>query len=163
MGQGPLQRDKWLGCCGVILSHKTPKIPSSLNKPVPRGSKIVGETEREKKGRSSNHDWLVIIFCCISYVNYHFHVCCFSVRTETYSSVFVCCCEFLQAFFFSSCDRHPVSSCWAHRGKIYATLQSNHLLMWKQWYLPRQNISSQLPVLNLIPSPNKMTLSLVGK
>ena len=118
--QGPLQRDKWLGCCGVILSHRTTKIPSILNKPVPRGSKIVGETEREKKGRSSNHDWLVIIFYCISYMNYHFHVCFFSVRKEACSSVSVCCCGFLCAFFFSPCD--PVSSCRTHRDKIFATV-----------------------------------------
>ena len=120
MGQGPLQRDKWLGCCGVILSQRTTKIPSSLNKLVPRRSKKTGKTKRENKGRSSNHDWLVIIFYCISYMNYHFHVCFFSVRTETYSSVSVCCCGFLQAFFFSSCD--PVSSCRTDRDKIFATV-----------------------------------------
>ena len=38
---------KWL-TCWVFLSYRTPKIPSSLNKHVPRGPKIVGETEREK-------------------------------------------------------------------------------------------------------------------
>ena len=56
MEQGPFQRDNWLGCCKVFLSYRTPKIPSSLNRPVSRGSKIVGKTEREKKGECSDHD-----------------------------------------------------------------------------------------------------------
>ena len=40
----------------VFLSYRTPKIPLSLNRPVSRGSKIVGKTEREKKGECSNYD-----------------------------------------------------------------------------------------------------------
>ena len=52
-------------CCFFFLSSMILKIPSSLNKPVPC-SKIVGKTEREKMRQSSNHDWLVIIFYCIS-------------------------------------------------------------------------------------------------
>ena len=59
--------------CFIFLSNMTLKIPSSLNKPVPY-SKIVGKTEREKMRQSSNHDWLVIIFYCISYMNYHFNI-----------------------------------------------------------------------------------------
>ena len=34
-GQRPLQRDKRVGCRKFFLSHRTSKIPSSLNKPVP--------------------------------------------------------------------------------------------------------------------------------
>ena len=56
MEQEPFQRDNWLGCCKVFLSYRTPKIPSSLNRPVSKGSKIVGKTEREKNGKCSNHD-----------------------------------------------------------------------------------------------------------
>ena len=59
--------------CFIFLSNMTLKIPSSLNKPVPC-SKIVGKTEREKMRQSSNHDWLVIIFYCISYMNYLFNI-----------------------------------------------------------------------------------------
>ena len=70
-----------------FLCNGTLKIPSSLNRLVRLVSKIVGKTEREKKGKSSNHDSLMIICYCISYMNYHFHVCFFAVRTETYSSV----------------------------------------------------------------------------
>ena len=39
---------------GYFLSHRTLKIPSSINKPVP-GSKIVGKTEQEKMREISNH------------------------------------------------------------------------------------------------------------
>ena len=50
-GQGPLQRDERVWCCGFFfLSHGTPKIPSSLNKPVP-GSKIAGKAKRGKSAR----------------------------------------------------------------------------------------------------------------
>ena len=116
MEQEAFKRDNWLRCCKVFLSYRTPKILSSLK----IGSKIVGKTEREKKGEWSNHDWwLVVFFYCIGYIDYHIHVCFFSVRTETYSSVSICCCGFLQSFFFSSCD--PVASCWAHLDTPYAT------------------------------------------
>ena len=69
----------------MFLSHRTGTQNSlSLNhKPVPWGSKIVGKTEWEKKGESSNHDWLVIIFYCIRYMNIHFHLCFSSLQTET--------------------------------------------------------------------------------
>ena len=46
MEQEPFQRDNWLRRCKVFLSYRTPKILSSLK----IGSKIVGKTEREKKG-----------------------------------------------------------------------------------------------------------------
>ena len=49
--QGPLQRDKWAGYCGVFfLSYRTPKIPSSLNKPVP------GSNGAIKSAKVANHD-----------------------------------------------------------------------------------------------------------
>ena len=51
----------------------TLKIASSLNKPIPC-SKLAGKTEREKMRESSNHDWVVIIFYCISYMNYRFNI-----------------------------------------------------------------------------------------
>ena len=46
-GQGPLQRDAQVGCCVFFFCHRTHKISSSLNKPVP-GSKIM-EKRSEKK------------------------------------------------------------------------------------------------------------------
>ena len=47
-GQGSLQRDAQVGCCVFVsLCHRTHKISSSLNKPVP-GSKIM-EKRSEKK------------------------------------------------------------------------------------------------------------------
>ena len=36
---------------GLFWSYRTTKIPSSPSKPVPRGSKIVGKTEREKRAK----------------------------------------------------------------------------------------------------------------
>ena len=56
MDQRPLQRVP----VGYFLSHKTLKIPSSINKPFP-GSKIVGKTEQEKMPEISNRCWLVNI------------------------------------------------------------------------------------------------------
>ena len=55
-------RGRWTKClckkCGYFLSHRTLKIPSSINKPVPC-SKIVGKTEQEKMHEFSNHCCLV--------------------------------------------------------------------------------------------------------
>ena len=49
MEQEPFQRDNWLGCCKVFLSYRTPKIPLGLNRPVSRGSKIVGKRSEKKR------------------------------------------------------------------------------------------------------------------
>ena len=46
--------------------------------PMP-GSKIVGKTE-QKKLLTSNHGWLVNVFFCISFMDYHFNVCFFCVQ-----------------------------------------------------------------------------------
>ena len=61
---------------------------------------------KKKRLVSSNHDWLVIILYCISYMNYHFHARFFSVRTETYSRASVCCCGFLPCYH--AIKFHPV-------------------------------------------------------
>ena len=73
---------------GYSLSHRTLKIPSSINKPVP-GSKIVGKTERKKA--LNFESWLTSepVFYCISYMNYHFNVCLFSVQTDSFLTVYV--------------------------------------------------------------------------
>ena len=78
MDQRPLQR-VWVG---YFLSHRTLKIPSSINKPVP-SSKIAGKWS-EKKREISNHGWLVNIFYRISYIDYHFNVCFFPVQTDAF-------------------------------------------------------------------------------
>ena len=67
MDQRPLQR-VWVG---YFLSHRTLKIPSSINKLVQR-CKIQGKWS-EKKCEISNHDWLVNIFYRISFMDYHFN------------------------------------------------------------------------------------------
>ena len=102
------------GCCFFILfyfilfyfSAGTPKTPSSLNKPVQGFSGKNVRSEKKKRLVSSNHDWLVIILYCISYMNYHFHARFFSVRTETYLRASVCCCGFLPCYH--AIKFHPV-------------------------------------------------------
>ena len=96
------------GCCFFILfyfSAGTPKTHSSVNKPVQgiSGKNVRSETKRLV---SSNHDRLVIILYCISYMNYHFHARFFSERTETYSRASVCCCGFLP--YYHAIKFHPV-------------------------------------------------------
>ena len=82
----------WHGCrgrwtkglckkCGYFLSHRTLKIPSSINKPVP-GSKIVGKTEQEKMHEIFESLLTGEHFYCINYMDYHFNVCFFSVQTD---------------------------------------------------------------------------------
>ena len=87
------------------FSAGAPKTPSSLNKPVQGFSRKNVRSEK-KRLVSSNHDWLVIILYCISYMNYHFHARFFSVRTETYSRASVCCCGFLPCYH--AIKFHPV-------------------------------------------------------
>ena len=94
---------------GYFLSHRTLKIPSSINELV-SGSKMVGKTE-QKKRLISNHVWLVKIFYCISYMDYQMSTSpCKQTHSWpcTYDAV-----DQLQEFFFSL--RDPVSSCWTHR------------------------------------------------
>ena len=99
------------------------------------------------------------IFYCISHMNYHFNVCFFSVQTDAILTVYVWCCGFLQEFFFSSCD--PVSSCWMHRDKMFAT-QQNDLIMWKpNSILHVKTFPLQSQLLNLILPAHKMKLRLV--
>ena len=84
---------------GYFLSHRTLKIPWSINKPV-SGSKIVGKTYiSEKKRVISNRGWLVNIFYCISYMDYHFNVCFFSVQTDAFLTVYVRCCGLVTEIF----------------------------------------------------------------
>ena len=76
MDQRPLQR-VWVG---YFLSHRTLKIPSSINKPV-QSCKIQGKWS-EKKCEISKHGWLVNIFYSISFMDYHFNLCLFFPRAN---------------------------------------------------------------------------------
>ena len=78
MDQRPLQRVS----VGYILSHRTLKTPSSINKPVP-SFKIVGKWS-EKKREISNNGPLANIFYCISFMDYHFDVSFFPEQTDAF-------------------------------------------------------------------------------
>ena len=102
MHQRPLERVS----VGYFLSHRTIKIPSSINKPVP-GSKIVNKWS-EKKHEILNH-----IFYCISYVEYHFNVCFFPVQTDAFLTVYSFWCCGLVTGMFSF--RHTIRFCPVER------------------------------------------------
>ena len=95
----------------MFLSHRT-DTQNSLSpnhKPVPRGCKIVGKTEWEKKCESSNHDWLVITFYWIRYMNNHFHVWsspCKQKHTRTWS--FTAVDFYWQFSFHHAIQFHPI-------------------------------------------------------
>ena len=90
---------------GYFLSHRTIKIPSSINKPVP-GSTIVNKWS-EKKHEILNH-----IFYCISYVEYHFNVCFSPVQTDAFLTVYVWCCGLVTGMFSF---RHAIRFCPVER------------------------------------------------
>ena len=121
----------WHGCrgrwtkglckkCGYFLSHRTLKIPSSINKPVP-GSKTVGKTEQEKMHEFSNHCWLVNI----SNASAIWTIILMSASSPCKQTHYWPCrfdaVDLYTKFFFSSCD--PVS-CWTLRDEIFATQQT---------------------------------------
>ena len=121
----------WHGCrgrwtkglckkCGYFLSHRTLKIPSSINKPVP-GSKIVEKTEQEKMHEFSNHCWLVNI----STASTTWTIILMSASSPCKQTHYWPCrfdaVDLYTNFFFSSCD--PVS-CWTLRDEIFATQQT---------------------------------------
>ena len=93
MDQRPLER-VWVG---YFLFHRTLKIPSSVNKPVP-GSKILGKWS-ERKREILNHGWLVNLFYYISYLDYHFNVCFFPVQKDRFLTVYVWCCGLVTEIF----------------------------------------------------------------
>ena len=154
-GQGPLQRDERVWCCGFFfLSHGTPKIPSSLNKPVP-GSKIAGKAKRGESARvrimvdlwqfsSASATWTCIFTSSSSPCQQNRSWACpFAAR------------GFLLAFFFSSC--HPVSSCWKHCDKIYDTQHTTCLCV-SNSISNVKTFTSQLQ--NLIPPPPRRLIKL---
>lgn len=108
----------------IFLSQRNLNISSSLNNPV-LGSKIVGKTQKKRSEKKATkfESWLTSdnFLPCISYRTYHFHVCLFSARTETYLSMSVFQVLWISTVFLSF---DPVSSCWTHRDKIYATYQT---------------------------------------
>ena len=142
-----------------FLSHRTLKIPSSINKPTP-GSKIVGKTEQDKMHEFSNHCWLVNI----STASTTWTIILMSASSPCKQTHYWPCrfdaVDFYRNFFFSSSD--PVSSCWTFRDEIFATQQTT----WK-WGsripFPMANHFPCSQLQNLILPSHKMKSSLVQK
>ena len=141
----------------IFLSHRNLNIPSSLNNPV-LGSKIVGKTQKKRSEKKATkfESWLTSdnFLPCISYRTYHFHVCLFSARAETYLSMSVFQVLWISTVFLSF---DPVSSCWTHRDKPHtkrlADLEAIPFPTSKHF---QSTAFSNSP-------PHKMTLSLIRK
>ena len=109
--------------CDVVsffLSHRTPKIPASLNKSA-LGSKIVGKGVEKKRVKvrimadcwrffTASATW-PIIFMSASFP---------CEQKHTWACPFAAANVFYR-LFYHACD--PVSSCWTHCIKICATYQ----------------------------------------
>ena len=115
-----------------FLCNRTLKLPSSINEPSCIRLQDSGENGAKKKRLILNHDWLVNIFYCISYMHYHFNVWFFSLQTDAFLTVYVWCCGLVTVtgIFLITMQSGLVLLDASRRDFCHI---ANDLIMWKQW------------------------------
>ena len=115
-----------------FLCNRTLKLPSSINEPSCIRLQDSGGNGAKKKRLILNHDWLVNIFYCISYMHYHFNVWFFSLQTDAFLTVYVWCCGLVTVtgIFLITMQSGLVLLDASRRDFCHI---ANDLIMWKQW------------------------------